>query len=68
VFDVPRTARTVSAYPRHGEDVDEDEDEDDAFRRKTAPLFEIRGVLAIRIVMPVGRCVNHPFSAKRVCY
>ena len=68
VFDVPRTARTVSAYPRHGGDVDEDEDEDDAFRRKTAPLFEIRGVLAIRIVMPVGRCVDHPFSAKRVYY
>ncbi|KAF8493966.1 hypothetical protein F5888DRAFT_701927 [Russula emetica] len=56
VFDVPRTARTVSAYLRHGGDIDEDEAESDAFRRRTrtAPLFEVRGVLAIRIAMPVG--------------
>jgi hypothetical protein len=62
-FDVPRTARTVSAYLRHGGDIDEDEAESGAFRRKTrsAPLFEVRGVLAIRIAMPIGRYVVHPF-------
>jgi hypothetical protein len=54
VFDVPRAARTVSAYPRHGGDGD---DELDVFKKKTAPLFEVRGVLAVRIVMPVGRFV-----------
>lgn len=56
VFDVPRTARTVSAYLRHGGDIDEDEAESDAFRKRTrtAPLFEVRCVLAIRIVMPIG--------------
>lgn len=58
VFDVPRTARTVSAYPRHGGDVDVDEDESAVLRRKAAPLFEVRGVLAVRVAMPVGRCVD----------
>jgi hypothetical protein len=63
VFDVPHTARTVSAYLRHGGDIDEDEVKSDAFRRRTrtAPLFEVRGVLAIRIAMPIGRFVVHPF-------
>ena len=61
VFDVPRTARTVSAYMRHGGDRDEDEADSDAFRRRSAPLFEVRGVLAIRIAMPIGRFVVHPF-------
>ena len=61
MFDVPRTARTVSAYLRHGSDIDEDDSESDAFRRRTPPLFEVRGVLAIRIAMPIGRYVVHPF-------
>ena len=61
VFDVPRTARTVSAYQRHGGDIDEDGVESDAFRRRSAPLFEVRGVLAIRIAMPIGRFVIHLF-------
>ena len=66
VFDVPRTARTVSAYLRHGGDIDEDEAESDAFRKRTrtAPLFEVRGVLAIRIVMPIGRFVVNPFLVR----
>ena len=63
VFDVPRTARTVSAYPRHNGDMDDD-DESDAFRRRTAPLFEIRGVVTIRVAMPIGRCVVQPFSVR----
>lgn len=61
VFDVPRAARTVSAYQRHGGDIEEDEVESDAFRRRSAPLFEVRGILAIRIAMPIGRFVVHPF-------
>ncbi|KAI9452519.1 hypothetical protein F5148DRAFT_1289563 [Russula earlei] len=55
VFDVPHHARTVSAYPRHGGDVDgEDDDELDRLRGETAPLFEVRGILAVRIAMPIG--------------
>ncbi len=66
-FDVPRTARTVSAYPRHGGDVDGDEAESGALRRRTAPLFEVRGVLAIRIVMPLGRFAFHFFFRQVLC-
>jgi hypothetical protein len=65
VFDVPRAARTVSAYQRHGGDIEEDEVESDAFRRRFAPLFEVRGILAIRIALPIGRFVVHPFWVKR---
>ncbi|KAI0248483.1 hypothetical protein BJV78DRAFT_1284744 [Lactifluus subvellereus] len=54
MFDVPRTARTVSAHPRHGGDADEDEEESDVFKRHTPPLFEVRGVVAVRIDMPLG--------------
>ena len=64
VFDVPRSARTVSAYPRHGGDVDEDEAEVGAFQRRTAPLFEVRGVLGIRIAMPIGRFA-HPLFVRQ---
>jgi hypothetical protein len=67
VFDVPRTARTISAYPRDGGDVYEDEDESDGFRRKIAPLFEIRGAITIRIDMPIGRCVICPFVVRQIC-
>lgn len=54
VFDVPRTARTVSAHPRHAGDVEENEDEAIAVKKRTPPLFEIRGVVTIRISMPLG--------------
>ncbi|KAH9017290.1 hypothetical protein EDB84DRAFT_1566886 [Lactarius hengduanensis] len=54
VFDVPRSARTVSAHPRHGGDVDEDEGEAIAVKKKTPPLFEVRGVVSLRISMPLG--------------
>ena len=64
MFDVPHTARTVSAYLRHGGDIDEDEAESDALRRRSAPLFEVRGVLAIRIAMPIGRFAVHPFWSR----
>jgi len=45
--DVPLTAHTVSAHPRHSGDVDEDGAKIGVFRRRVAPLFEVRGVLAI---------------------
>ncbi|KAH9063558.1 hypothetical protein EDB87DRAFT_1575346 [Lactarius vividus] len=54
VFDVPRSARTVSAHPRHGGDIDEDEGEAIAVKKKTPPLFEVRGVVSLRISMPLG--------------
>ena len=68
VFDVPRTARTVSAYPRHSDDVDEDGSESGVFRRRTAPLFEVRGVLAIRVALPIGRFAVHSFFVRRSMY
>ena len=52
IFDVPRTARTVSAHPRHGGDVGEDEG---AGKNRTPPLFEVRGVVTVSISMPLGR-------------
>ena len=61
VFDVPRAAHTVSTYQRHGGDIEEDEVESGAFRGRSAPLFEVRGILAIRIAIPIGRFIVHPF-------
>ena len=58
IFDVPRTARTVSAHPRHEGDVEEEEGEAIVVKKKTPPLFEVRGVVNVLISMPpwqVGR-------------
>ena len=52
IFDVPRTARTVSAHPRHGGDVDEDGGESN--NRKPS-LFEVRGVVTVSISTRLGR-------------
>ena len=60
VFDVPVTARTVSAHPRHGGDVDEDEGGAISAKKRTPPLFEVRGVVSLRIHMPLGRWVLRP--------
>ncbi|KAI0261138.1 hypothetical protein BC834DRAFT_1044154 [Gloeopeniophorella convolvens] len=61
MFDVPRAARTVTAHARHDalDDEDEDEDENDdrtaiTPRRTTPALFEVRGVVAVRVSMPIG--------------
>ncbi|KAH9010722.1 hypothetical protein EDB85DRAFT_1195124 [Lactarius pseudohatsudake] len=37
IFDVPRSVRTVSAHPRHGGDVDEEEEEGEAIAVKNRP-------------------------------
>ena len=66
MFDVLRSARSVSAYLRHGGDVDEDEVEAGVFRRRIAPLFEVRGVLAIRIAMPIGRFARSLFVRRNM--
>ncbi|KAI0290261.1 hypothetical protein B0F90DRAFT_1787636, partial [Multifurca ochricompacta] len=54
-FDVPYTARTVSAHPRDGGDTVEDREKLVVVKGKTPALFEVRGVVAVRIVMPLGR-------------
>ncbi|KAI0256155.1 hypothetical protein BJV78DRAFT_441883 [Lactifluus subvellereus] len=72
MFDVPRTARTISVHPRHGGGADEDEDESDVFKRHTPPLFEVRGVIAVRIAMPPRRkdivlpCLRHRQNHTRI--
>ena len=55
IFDVPRTARIVSAHPRHGGDVDQDEGEAIVVKNRTPPLFEVRGVVTVSISIPLGR-------------
>jgi hypothetical protein len=56
MFDVPHTARTVSAHSRHGGDTEEGGEESSPCKRCTPPLFEVRGVVVVRIAMPLGRC------------
>ncbi|KAI9434373.1 hypothetical protein H4582DRAFT_796424 [Lactarius indigo] len=65
VFDVPRSARTVSAHPRHGGDVDEGEGEAIAvrkrpcryFRSAKSPLYAYLCLLGVRT-----SCSSYPVA------
>ncbi|KAI9429258.1 hypothetical protein H4582DRAFT_2105076 [Lactarius indigo] len=69
VFDVPRSACTVSAHPRHGGDVDEGEGEGIAVKKKIPPLFEeIVLELPVAIFHPATLPPNIPLSGSRCIF